>query len=130
MVGGNGTDTLNGGIGNDQLFGGQQDDIFVFNTAISPTPNVDKILDFNAANADKIHLDDAVFAGLTNGNLASNLQISATGTFTGTAMLQYNSSTGELFYDPDGAAGGASAILFAKITLVGGTLDPGDFLIV
>ena len=84
----------------------------------------------NAAGGDQIHLDDAIFAGLTNGNLAANVQSSATGTFTGPAKLQYNSSTGQLFYDPDGAAGGAAAILFAQITLVGGTLDSSDFVII
>jgi hypothetical protein len=44
-------------------------------------------------------------------------------------MLQYNSTTGELWYDADGAAGATAAVLFAKLTVTG-TIDSTDFLII
>jgi Ca2+-binding RTX toxin-like protein len=134
LSGNEGIDTLNGQGGNDTLNGGAGADTFLFNTALNAANNVDTIQDFdasgNATSGDKIHLDDAIFVGLTAVNLASNFQSSATGTFSGTAKLQYNSTTGELWYDSDGAAGGTAAVLFADITLVGGTLDATDFAII
>lgn len=111
--GGLGDDILNGGAGNDALDGANGRDQFVFSTALGPT-NVDTIAGF-VDGTDAIKLDDAVFAGLALGQLASARF--AVGSATGlSAQIVYNQSTGALFYDSNGAGTGG-ATQFA--TLVG-----------
>ncbi|RWL10186.1 MAG: calcium-binding protein, partial [Mesorhizobium sp.] len=61
---------IKGGGGADELRGFGGNDAFVFNTALG-AGNIDKVLDFNRLQ-DKIHLDDAVFAGLKLGGLSSD----------------------------------------------------------
>ena len=135
LVGGQLTDNLNGGLGNDQLFGGLQNDNFIFNTAIGPA-NVDKILDFDAVNgpqSDKIHLDDAIFSGIANvsGSLsAADFVANAGGDATAaTQNILYDTTTGNLYYDADGNGVGAK-ILFAHLDVIGGTVDAADFIVI
>jgi Ca2+-binding RTX toxin-like protein len=61
---------LNGGLGKDVLAGGAGTETFVFNTALG-AGNVDSITDFSVLD-DTIHLDDAIFVGLSAGNLAAS----------------------------------------------------------
>ena len=133
LVGGNGTDTLNGGLGNDQLFGGAQSDTFIFNTAIAPDANVDQILDFNAGGgqADRIHLDNAIFTQLAAGNLAAgNFAANAGGNATdANDFILYDTSTGNLYYDADGNGGG-DKVLIAQLTVVTGAVDAADFFVI
>lgn len=134
LAGGNQSDNLFGGLGNDQLLGGAQSDNFIFNTALDATNNVDVVMDFNAANADKIHLENAVFTQLAaTGTLAAANFVSNVG---GNAVdandyVLYDSATGNLYYDTDGSGAGAK-VLFATISLagVGGTVDAGDFIVI
>lgn len=79
------------------LTGGAGKDTFVFNDVLDG--NVDTINDFTVGE-DKIELNPSVFVGLTAENLAER--------------IQYDSKTGHLTYDPDGA-GKADVIHFATL---------------
>ena len=79
------------------------------------------------SGTDRIVLEDAVFLGASNGNLAS---VFVQGTQAGDAddRLIYNSATGQLFYDGDGSGAGA-AVLFAQLD-PGTVLTANDFLMI
>ena len=111
LAGNAGGNVLNGGAGGDILQGRGGGDVFAFSDPLGPT-NVDTILDFQVA-LDKIGLDDAIFAGVNSGNLAS---VFVVGTAAGDAndRIIYNSATGQLLYDGDGNGGGA-AVAFASL---------------
>lgn len=113
LRGGDGNDVLNGRAGNDTLIGGAGSDIFIFNTALNATTNVDIIDDFSAYT-DQIWLDNAIFTALTaTGLLASTAFVS---NWTGLAddasdRVIYERDSGMLYYDSNGnAAGGRVAI--------------------
>ena len=60
---------MNGGTGNDVLTGGSGgSDVFLFNTPLSATTNVDRIVDFNVAN-DTIQIDNSIMKALTQDGL-------------------------------------------------------------
>ncbi|MFN3945383.1 MAG: SdrD B-like domain-containing protein [Allosphingosinicella sp.] len=110
-----GDDHLYGGAGNDTLVGGTGADNFYFDTALDPVNNVDAILDFNVAD-DTIHLDRAIFTGIgSNGVLDAGAFRVGTAAADADDRIIYNSATGQIFYDADGA-GGADAILFATVS--------------
>jgi VCBS repeat-containing protein len=119
LTGGAGDDRLAGGLGADTLTGGTgpgSRDTFVFDTK---QKTIDTITDFERAY-DQIFLDDAFFKGLGKGTpegtplkkgmFAANAQGEATS--DGTAQIVYETDTGKLFYDADGA-GGKKAVQFA-----------------
>ena len=118
---------LNGGAGADQLFGRGGIDTFAFTTALGGG-NVDAILDF-VSGADKIGLDDAIFAGIgAPGSFNANAFVSGGAAADGDDRIVYNQATGQLFYDADGSGGGA-AVLFA--TLSGAPIiGAGDFTVI
>ncbi|TIS71384.1 MAG: calcium-binding protein, partial [Mesorhizobium sp.] len=64
-----GANVINGGRGADTLTGNGGNDAFVFNTALG-AGNIDRVIDFNKLQ-DKIHIDNAIFAGLSSGALTS-----------------------------------------------------------
>ena len=64
-----GNDTLNGGLGSDDIFTGNGADTVVFNSALGAT-NIDDVFDFSVVN-DTINLENAVFIGLAAGPLAA-----------------------------------------------------------
>jgi Ca2+-binding RTX toxin-like protein len=131
LSGGIGNDTLIGGLGNDLLTGGAGQDMFLFNTAPG-TRNVDKIADFSAAD-DTIQLDHTKFAALPAGALdPAAFQASGNSVAASAGIhIIFNSTSGAVLYDPDGA-GGAAAVQFATIVLTGlaGPLTAADFVIV
>jgi Ca2+-binding RTX toxin-like protein len=135
LVGGQNQDIINGGGGNDQLLGGAQNDTFIFNTALNAASNVDAILDFDASNADKIHLENTgagLFSSLTaTGALnAANFAANAGGNAQdANDFILYDTSTGNVYYDADGSGAG-SKVLFAQLTVVGGAVDASDFVII
>ena len=55
---------LNGGLGLDLMSGGNGNDRFVFNTAL--TANKDTLLDFNKFGNDAFFLDNAIFSKLAS----------------------------------------------------------------
>jgi Ca2+-binding RTX toxin-like protein len=63
LIGGSRKDQLDGGDGNDKLTGGRGADQFVFDTALNPVTNVDRITDFKPA-VDKMVLSASDFAGI------------------------------------------------------------------
>jgi Ca2+-binding RTX toxin-like protein len=124
-IAGNGAvNTLAGGLGNDTLTGGGGADVFLFASALGAA-NIDTITDMTA-NVDKIHLDNAIFAAFAAGNLGK-FTTGASASGAG-AQIVYNSATGALSYDSDGA-GGAAQQQFAILS-TGLGLDAQDFYIV
>ena len=128
--GGAGNDVLYGGNGNDTLTGGSGADVFIFQTKLSGAKNVDVITDFNPVD-DVIYLENAIFKALkATGELAESMFTSNT---SGVALdssdrVIYNSATGDLLYDADGA-GRKGAMLIAKL---GAGLDVTyhDFIVI
>ena len=123
LNGGTGIDTINGGAGNDILNGGgTESDIFVFNSTLSATTNVDTIQSYDTA--DKLNLENAVFTALgsTTGAFTSTdarfySASFGTGTVKGadsTDRIVLNTSDGALYYDADGS-GSVAAVKFAVI---------------
>jgi serralysin len=130
LNGGAGNDVLKGYTGNDALYGGAGKDVFVFNSALNPTTNVDTIVDFSVA-ADTIQLDNAVFTKLTTtGTLAASaFKDLATGVKDANDRIIYNSATGGLYYDADGSGSAFGNVKFAVI----GThalLTAADFVVI
>jgi Ca2+-binding RTX toxin-like protein len=123
-----GNDRLYGSVGNDTLAGGTGNDVFVFNTALNNSANVDAITDFSAPN-DTIWLDNAVFAalGATGALAASAFHLGAAATDTAHRIL-YDSSNGWLRYDADGS-GASAAIHFATLT-THPAITSADFVVV
>lgn len=130
LSGGKGNDVLDGHGGADRLTGGLGADHFVFGgDALDDT--FDTITDFSHSQSDRILINRAVFdafdgvRAVTNGMfLAAD---GATEALTDNQHLIYDTTTGALYYDADGA-GGDDAVKFA--TLSGApTLVIGDFLL-
>ncbi|MBM6581406.1 hypothetical protein ILT44_14515 [Microvirga sp. BT689] len=129
LNGGGQADTLVGGEGGDWLQGGAGRDTFRFETAVVPgTISVDEILDFNAAEGDRIELATSVFQNLAGALLTetiggvSTIRLALKGSAfalgsaatTADHRIIYNQATGALSYDADGV-GGAAQIQFAQL---------------
>ncbi|MBL8339069.1 MAG: calcium-binding protein, partial [Rhodoferax sp.] len=130
LFGAGGADTLAGGLGNDTLNGGAGADLFLFDTAFG-AGNVDTVQDFSVID-DTFQLENAIFSALlTPGTLAAS-QLRAGAGVTAAAdaddFVLYNSSTGALFYDPDGN-GAVVATQIATLG-VGLALTAADFSVV
>jgi Ca2+-binding RTX toxin-like protein len=108
-----GNNVINGGLGADVLTGNAGHDAFSFNTALG-AGNVDKITDFNRSQ-DTFHLDHTVFAGLKPGGLPSAAFFAGTAAHDSSDHIIYNSATGALSFDSDGA-GGAAQTQFATLS--------------
>ncbi len=114
---------LNGGLGNDTMTGAAGADTFIFDT----TPgvgNIDQITDF-AVGVDQIGLDGAVFAGLTAGPLDAAAFAANAGGLAMEAQHRviYNTNTGALWYDADGADAGAAVQIAVLTNLAALTQD-------
>lgn len=105
------------GLGNDILTGGGGFDTFRFDSLPNAMNNLDTITDFSAAN-DIIQLENAIFTSLTvTGELIAEMFHSGAGITSAADAndhLIYNSSTGALYYDPDGT-GATAAVQFATL---------------
>jgi len=123
LTGGDGSDTLFGGEGKDVLAGGSGRDFFVFDTAPSLF-NVDKITDFDGSENDKIQLNQNLFKGVTHiGALNPDEFHAAAGAKSAhdaSDRVIYDTTSGKLYYDPDGS-GGISAV---QVALLGSTNHP------
>lgn len=130
LLGGAGNDTLIGGAGNDVLEGADGADAFVFDASLAG--NIDTITDFSVGT-DRIRLDDDVFTALRAGSLAPSQFRSGEGVNTaGDAddRILYNTTTGALFYDPDGS-GPLAPLRFATLGVATHPeLGAADFLVV
>lgn len=123
-----GDDTLAGGFGNDTLVGGAGSDGFLFDTALNPGSNVDRIADFSVAD-DTIRLDNAIFAALTTpGTLDEGAFYIGAAAHDADDRVIYDPTTGHLTYDANGdAAGGFTdfAVLDPRLALTN-----SDFIVV
>jgi Ca2+-binding RTX toxin-like protein len=129
--GAGGNDILYGGLGNDTLTGSAGTDHFAFNTALSAA-NIDTITDFSAVS-DHIRIDNAIFSAFaaTGYIAASEFESSAglTAAATAAGRIVYDTATGHVYYDADGAGGVASA-QFAILTGQPAGLGAADFLVI
>lgn len=134
--GGGGADTLNGGLGSDQLAGGQGNDAFLFDTDLDSSGNVDTVTDFSrtTGNTDTILLDGDIFtavaSGAEHGLDADHFISGGTGVhaLSDSQHIIYDTSTGWLYYDPDGN-GIEVAVHFATLQAAPG-LTNADFRVV
>jgi Ca2+-binding RTX toxin-like protein len=120
-----GNDTIDGGLGADLLLGGMNLDVFAFTTALG-LGNVDAILDFQPG-ADRIALDDAIFAGLAPGALAPEAFVVGTAAQDADDRIVYDPATGTLSFDADGL-GGLDAVAFATVQ-PGLAIAASDFVV-
>lgn len=129
IAGQGGSDTLNGGAGNDTLSGGSGADVFVFNTSLSASSNLDRITDFSSP-PDQIQIENAFFKGLSAGALSSaKFWKSAAGVaHDADDRIVYNTSTGVLSYDGNGNKAGG-AVAFAVIANKA-NITAADFLVI
>ena len=123
LLGGSGDDTLEGGIGRDRLNGGAGNDVvtggggldrFIFNTNEAfqlQDLGIDTITDFSTTQRDIILLDRSSFNAINSdaGTGFSILEEFATVdsdqlAATSEAVIVYNSTMGNLFYNPNGNA--------------------------
>ena len=118
--GGDGNDTIIGGLGTDTLTGGAGNDHFQMMRALDGVINIDLITDYTSGQ-DVIELSASIFTVFAG----------QVGTFITTGPnLTYNSTTGVLAYDADGAGPGA-ALAFATLgTSVHPVLIGNDFFII
>jgi len=126
LNGSSGDDTLYGKLGSDTLTGGTGKDSFVFDTARGST-NIDKITDFNVTD-DTIVLSASVYTGLALGTLSASAFYKGAAAADASDRLIYNSSTGALYYDPDGAGGVAQQQIATLSKNLG--LTSADFLLI
>lgn len=114
LTGNSGGNFLSGGFGNDTLTGGGGNDTF----RIDEPGWVDHITDFEGGNHDQILLTSgfpALTTGLDGWQLSGDqFKDLSTGAEDSSDRILYDRTTGEMFYDADGA-GGADAILFLVI---------------
>ncbi|MBD2456908.1 hypothetical protein H6G80_22885 [Nostoc sp. FACHB-87] len=136
LSGGTGNDFLLGGQGNDQLTGGEGVDFFGFSGVANFSDlSIDTITDFTKGS-DLILLSHSLFNSLTMSNSIISSEFATITADSATevalaggssAFLVYNTSTGNLFYNADGAVaglgtGGQFAVLSNKPLL-----DSSDF---
>jgi Ca2+-binding RTX toxin-like protein len=125
LKGQGGNDTIYGKAANDKLYGGTGKDVFVFDTALHKTRNVDRIYDYKSKD-DSVWLDNKVFTKLGSGTASRPKKFKAD-MFTEGKKAQdredrivYDKKTGALYYDKDGTGGSAQvkiATLSNKTTL-------------
>jgi Ca2+-binding RTX toxin-like protein len=117
LDGGTGDDQLWGGTGHDRLTGGAGNDQFVLYAPLAAATNIEEITDFQPA-ADRIVLSQAIFRALPLGTVSVQALRSGAGVTSADSAAQrilYNTTTGDLFYDPDGT-GAAAPVQIATLT--------------
>lgn len=108
VIGNIGADLLHGGTGNDILTGGAGADLFLFETTLDAKNNVDIIKDFSRVQGDKILLDNLVFNGSQEFNVARLATAAAVSANT-LAGVVYDNISGRLYYNADGLEGNTTA---------------------
>lgn len=133
LFGAAGDDVLMGGEGKDVLCGGAGADVFVFSTALLAGVNVDTLRDF-VSGVDLLRLDHDVFTAVFPGQAVGVERFlsgpDATTGLTPEHRIVYDTDTGSLYYDADGA-GGTAAVKFAILGVDSHPdLRASDFVIV
>ena len=87
------------------------------NSAIPSTNNVDSISGF-VPGSDTIELENSIFSGIGGSLSAAEFRAAAGATTATTAgqRIIYNTTTGDLYWDADGNAGGSAPVRFANLT--------------
>uniref|UniRef100_UPI00193E7DC2 hypothetical protein n=1 Tax=Acidovorax sp. ST3 TaxID=2219062 RepID=UPI00193E7DC2 len=102
-------------------------DTFVFDTALNPGSNVDRIADFSVVD-DTIWLDNAVFSALgAPGALDAAAFHVGTAAHDADDRIIYDTDSGVLSYDTDGSGQGA-AVQFAQLS-AHLNLSAADFMV-
>jgi Ca2+-binding RTX toxin-like protein len=120
LTGNAGANKIYGKAGNDVLAGGAGKDMFVFDTRLNKSSNVDRILDFKSSD-DSLWLDNAVFTKLGKGTPGKPVKFKAGMFHEGKKAhdkddrIVYDKKTGALYYDQDGT-GSKAQVKFATIT--------------
>ncbi|WP_298195115.1 calcium-binding protein [Novosphingobium sp.] len=138
LFGNGGNDWLSADGGNDSLTGGSGADRFSLTELGGIEITRDRITDFNRAEGDRIVLSNYAVTGtfspkpqaLSFANFYS--APGAKAAQDASDRIIYNSSTGVLYYDPDGV-GGKAAVAVADIAIAGGNfpdLSISDFLLI
>ena len=130
---GAGDDRLDGSAGADILTGGDGAGMFVFSTALG-AGNVDSVADF-VLGSYLLQLAANLFGGLGPSNQAVGASLFASGAGIVAAAdaatrIVFDTSTGNLYYDADGAGGGAAAQWFATLHGSGLNANRGGFVFV
>jgi Ca2+-binding RTX toxin-like protein len=112
LAGGAGNDLINGGAGNDSIMTGTGHDRIVFDAALG-ADNIDAVQDFNPS-LDTFLLHSAIFTALKPGALAAGALVIGAAAADADDRIIYDSTTGALSYDADGA-GGAAQTEFAVL---------------
>lgn len=114
VVGNAGANLIDGRGGSDTLTGGGGADIFLF----SDRPNgvsIDLVTDFDVVS-DTLRLDDAAFAGLSLGRLATAAFALGTEATDAADRILYDPTAGGLYFDRDGSAASYAAVQFATLS--------------
>ena len=114
---------LAGANGNDKLTGRGGGDEFVFYDSANSATNHDIIKDFNSAEGDSIKFTGAYKSLLTSTVQGSHTPLAPTefvanaggAPTTNTQHIVYDTTTGNLFYDPDGIATSGDQQLIATL---------------
>ena len=114
---------MDGGLGADTLFGGNDADTFVFSTTLG-AGNIDIIGAFSVVD-DTIQLSLSIFSAFGATLDAGEFVIGAAAADADDFII-YDAASGALYYDADGNGGGA-AVQFATLG-VGLALTTADFL--
>lgn len=112
LFGNQGRDVLVGGAGNDLLTGGEGIDFFQF---ASTQEGIDTILDFSATE-DTIRVLTGFNTQLPLGTLAKTQFCLGASATAATHRFIYNSSTGALYFDPDGTGNQAQVQMAQLVT--------------
>ena len=107
LNGGAGNDELDGGYGTDTLTGGAGADTFTFSSK-ADGKNIDHIIDFNAAEGDKIRLSDIIFDQLEGSWFSADGETAN----HATRILQRGNT---LYYDADGSGSHYQPTAFARL---------------
>ncbi|HEY8381590.1 MAG TPA: hypothetical protein VIL09_05505 [Microvirga sp.] len=127
LRGNGGADSLAGGLANDTLYGGSGKDIFLFDTTLHRTRNVDQVKDYRVRD-DSIWLDNDVFKRLADGKMKKDAYWTGSKAHDRSDRIIYNKDTGVLLYDADGT-GKAAAIKFAQLSK-GLSMGYGEFFVI
>jgi Ca2+-binding RTX toxin-like protein len=129
MLGNSAKNSINGGLGNDILTGGNSADTFQFNTTLNSNTNVDTITDF-VHGTDKIQLSRSIMSNLNSGTkLNPSDFVLSTAVLDASDRIIYDQSNGAIYYDADGSG----AVAAIQIAIIGvethATLTATDFIL-
>lgn len=144
LFGASGQDFLDGGAGNDRLEGQDNSDVLKGGTGadrfvLAFDYSVDQIADFSSTQRDKVELSlgrgfsaaGFAFAAGPGGPLSADEFHSAPGAteaHDASDRIIYNSTTGELYCDPDGTGEAGQSRLIAVFASITSIFDPAPVL--